>query len=70
MIKDAITAPRTIVCPTSPGNLAPASGKKISSEGFSVSNNDGSITTSPTPNKNVPGTRCPSTLDRTLLVAV
>ncbi len=67
---DAIAAPSTIVCPTYPGNLAPASGKKINSEGPAVSNNAGSILTSPAANTNASSTRCPSTLERTLLVTV
>ena len=70
IIRDAITAPKTIVWPTIPGNLAPASGKNINSEGLSVSNNEGSIITSPTANKNASGTRCPSTFESTLVDTV
>ena len=70
IIRDAITTPKTIVCPTIPGNLAPASGKNTSSDVFSNSNKAGSITIFPTANKNAFGTRCPSTFERTLVVTV
>jgi hypothetical protein len=68
--KEDITTPRTIVSPTKPGNLAPASGKKINSVGPIFSTRAGSIFTSPTANTNASETKCPSTFDKTLLVTV
>ena len=50
--KEEITAPRTIVSPTKPGNLAAASGKNINSELPCCSKRAGSILTSPTAKTN------------------
>ena len=70
MNSDAIIAPNTIVWPTNPGNLAPASGKNINSDGFSFPNNDESTIASPTANKNAFGTKWPSIFERTLVDTV
>ena len=70
MIRDAITAPKTIVWPTSPGNLAPASGKNTISDGPLCPNKAGSTTTLPIVNKKASGTKCPSIFDRTLVDTV
>ena len=50
IVIETITPPRTIVCPTSPGNLATDSGMKVVSEVSCESNIDVSTCTSPTPN--------------------
>ncbi len=49
IVIETITPPRTIVCPTNPGNLAIDSGINVVSELSCFSNSDESIFTSPTP---------------------
>ena len=50
IVIETITPPKTIVCPTSPGNLAIDSGMNVLSEVSCFSNKAESIFTSPTPN--------------------
>ena len=70
IVIETITPPRTIVCPTNPGNLAIDSGMNVLSEVSCFSNKAESIFTSPTPNTIAAWTKWPSTFDKTLLVIV
>ena len=64
----AIAEPSSMVCPASPGNRAAASGRYTSSS--MESSGPCSSTMSPTAKTKVSGTRCPSTLESTLLATV